>query len=181
MRQHRIAGVSAFWMTAALLPAGCNEAPSTVQHQQTQQQPTTVAEEEAQSPGAEEEKQLPVAVDSAESGKFDPFFPKPEDGYEIVFQPEKPGYAQASLQEGDKELAAFSIFDTENNPIVRARFERSEQKIGEHPVLSEESSLSALIAERYHVQVRSVAPDFGEAERQTWLEKFDLAGIAEME
>jgi hypothetical protein len=177
MRQHRMAGVSAFWLTAALLPAGCNEAPSTAQPQ-----PTTIVEEKAQSPGAEEEQQPPVVADPAETGKFDLFFPKPEDGYEIVFQPENPGYAQASLHgEGDKELAVFSIFDTEKSPIVLARFERSEQKIGEHTVLSEESSLSALIAERYHVQVRSVAPNFGEAERQTWLEKFDLAGIAKME
>lgn len=180
MRQHRIAGLSAFWVSAALLPAGCNEAPSTVQ-QQTQQQPTTVAKEEAQSPGAVEEKQPPVDVDSAESGKFDPFFPKPEDGYEVVFQPEKPGYAQASLQDGDKELAVFSVFDIENNPIVQARFERSKEKVGEYPVLIEGSNLTVLIAERYHVQVRSVAPEFGEAERKAWLEKFDLAGIAKME
>lgn len=172
MRQQRIAGGSAFLVTSLLLTVGCNEAPPTAQ-QQTQQQPTTTVKEEAQPP---------VAADSAESGKFDPFFPKPEDGYDIVFQPENPGYAQASLHgEGDKELAVFSIFDTEKSPIVLARFGRSEQKIGEHTVLSEERSLSALIAERYHVQVRSVAPDFGEAERQAWLEKFDLAGIAKME
>lgn len=181
MRQHRIAGLSAFWLTAALLPAGCNEATSKAQ-QQTQQQPTTIVEKESQSPGTEEEGQRPVAADSAESGKFDPFFPKPEDGYAIVLQPENPGYAQASLQgEGDKELAVFSIFDTENNPVVSARFERSDAKFGDYPVLSEDGSLSALIAKRYHVQVRSVATDFGEAERQAWLEKFDLAGIAKME
>ncbi len=181
MRQHRMAGVSAVWLTAALLPVGCNEAQSTAQ-QPIQQQPTTIVEEAAPSSGAEENAQPPVAADSAESGKFDPFFPKPEDGYQIVFQPENPGYAQASLHgAGDQELAVFSIFDTEKSPIVLARFGRSEQKIGEQTVLSEESSLSALIAERYHVQVRSVAPDFGEAERQAWLEKFDLAGIAKME
>lgn len=153
-------------LLAALLLAGCEKAPSRWEaaQKQTQGQQTSVAKE------------------ATSGGTFNQFFPKQGDGYDIVFKQEKSGFAQASLQQGGKELALFSIFDTSSNPDARTKYDGATEHIAGQPVVTEEAkSLSALVAKRYQVQVRSVDPGFGESDRKAWLEKFDLTGIAELE
>ena len=156
----------AVWLTAALLMSGCYEAPSRWDTAQQQTQGKTTS----------------VAVDALGGDVFNQFFPKQGDGYDIVFKQEKSGFAQASLHEGGKEVAMFSIFDTESNPDARTKFDGTTEQIAGYPVVTEEAkSLSALIAQRFQVQVRSVDVGFGESDRKAWLEKFDLTGIAEIE
>lgn len=120
--------------------------------------------------------------DAIDGSVFNQFFPKQGEGFDIVFKQEKEGFAQASLQEGGKELAVFSIFDTTSNPDARTKYASSAEQVAGFPVVTEETkSLSALVGDRYQVQVRSVDPSFGESDRLAWLEKFDLKGISEIE
>lgn len=153
-------------LLAALQLAGCEKAPSRWEAAQKQTQG----------------QQTSVAKDATSGGTFNQFFPKQGDGYDIVFKQEKSGFAQASLQQGGKELALFSIFDTNSNPEARTKYDGVTELVAGQPVVTEEAkSLSALVAKRYQVQVRSVDPGFGESDRKAWLEKFDLTGIAEIE
>ena len=149
-----------------LVGAGCEKAPSRWDTAQAQT----------------EGKKTSVAEGAVDGATFNQFFPKQGDGYDIVFKQEKTGFAQASLQQGGKELALFSIFDTESNPEARTKFDGVTDKIAGSPIVTEEAkSLSALVGQRFQVQVRSVDPGFGESDRKAWLEKFDLKGIAEIE
>lgn len=166
MPRRRYAVIRSGLATAVLLVAGCEEAPSRwdAAQQQTEGQQTSVARE---------------AIDGS---VFNQFFPKQGDGYDIVFKQEKSGFAQASLQEGGKELAVFSIFDTQSNPDARSKYDDASEKIAGHPAVTDEAkSLSALVGGRFQVQVRSIDPGFGESDRTAWFEKFDLTGIAEIE
>lgn len=150
----------------ALLVAGCREQPSRWEaaQQATEGQSTSVAKQ---------------AIDG---GVFNQFFPKQGDGYDIVFKQEKSGFAQASLQQAGKELAVFSIFDTVSNPDARSKYLASTEQVAGFPVVTEEArSLSALVGDRFQVQVRSSDPGFGESDRKAWLQKFDLTGISEIE
>jgi hypothetical protein len=127
-------------------------------------------------------KKTSVDKTAIEGNVFNQFFPKQGDGYDIVFKQEKSGFAQASLQQGGKELATFSIFDTVSNPEAAKKFDTATEKFVGFPLVTEEAkSLSALVGKRFQVQVRSDDPAFGESDRKAWLEKFDLAGIAELE
>lgn len=150
----------------ALLMAGCQEQPSRwgAAQEATEGQTTSVAEQ---------------AIDGS---VFNQFFPRQGEGFDIVFKQEKSGFAQASLQEGGKELAVFSIFDTVSNPDAKAKYDASMERIAGFPVVTDEDkSLSALVGGRFQVQVRSSDPGFGESDREAWLQKFDLTGISEIE
>jgi hypothetical protein len=123
-----------------------------------------------------------VSTTAIDGSVFNQFFPKQGDGYDIVFKQEKSGFAQASLQQGGKELATLSVFDTVSSPDARTKYDSVTDKLAGFPIVTEESkSLSALVGQRFQVQVRSDDPAFGESDRKAWLEKFDLAGIAELE
>lgn len=123
-----------------------------------------------------------VAKTAIEGSVFNQFFPKQGDGFDIVFKQEKAGFAQASLQQGGKELATFSIFDTTSNPDAQKKYEGVAEQVAGYPVVTEEAkSLSALVGKRFQVQVRSVDPGFVESDRKAWLEKFDLKRISELE
>lgn len=166
MPRHRYAAFGAVLLISTLLLAGCEKAPSR----------WDTAQEQTQG------KQTSVDKEAIDGGVFNQFFPKQGDGFDIVFKQEKPGFAQASLQEGGKELAMFSIFDTESNPDARTKYGQASEKIAGYPVVTDEAkSLSALVGERFQVQVRSVDAGFGESDRKAWFEKFDLTGIAEIE
>jgi len=149
-----------------LIAAGCEQAPDR----------WAAAQKETQGKKTSVDK---VALDGA---VFNQFFPKQGDGYDIVFKQEKLGFAAAALQQGGKELAMFTIFDTTSNPEARQKFDGVSEQVAGHPVVTEEAkSLSALVGQRFQVQVRSLDPGFGESDRKAWLEKFDLTGISELE
>jgi len=131
---------------------------------------------------ATEGKRTSVAKEAVDGSVFNQFFPKQGDGFDIVFKQEKSGFAQVSLQQDGKELAVLSIFDTVSNPDARKKYDTTAELVEGYPaVTDEDKSLSALIANRYQVQVRSSDPGFGESDRIEWLKKFDLTGISEIE
>lgn len=131
---------------------------------------------------ATEGRKTSVAEGAVDGSVFNQFFPKQGGDFDIVFKQEKSGFAQASLQQGGKELAVFSIFDTVSNPEAQAKYSAVTDRIAGYPVVTDESkSLSALVGNRFQVQVRSTDPGFGESDRIEWLQKFDLTGISEIE
>lgn len=149
-----------------LLLAGCRQEPSRwdqIQEETSGSQAPAVAEE------------------SVEGGELNRFFPQVESPFDIVFKQEKAGFAQASLQRDGQELAVLSISDTTNNPEAKDKFASSEEALDEYPMAAAGSKgTSILVADRYQIQVRSVDPSFGEAERLEWLKKFDLKSLSNL-
>src|SRR5262245_34049175 len=128
---------------------------------------------------ATEGRKTSVAESAVDGSVFNQFFPKQGEGFNIVFKQEKSGFAQASLQQDGKELAVFSIFDTVSNPDARSKYGTVAEQIAGYPVVTAEAkSLSALVANRFQVQVRSTDRGFGESDRIELLQMFDVAGIS---
>ena len=88
---------------------------------------------------ATEGKKTSVSEDAVAGKVFNRFFPKQEEGYNIVFKQEKAGFAQAALEKDGQELAVFSIFDTVSNPEARSKFEGVTESVAGYPVVTEES------------------------------------------
>jgi hypothetical protein len=126
----------------------------------------------------------PVAVsrEATAGGEFNKLFPKPAAPFDLVFKQEKKGFAQASLKESGKEVATLSISDTTSNPEAAQKYQGSQETLAGYPVAAIGSQgTGLLVANRYQVQVRSMAPSFGEAERKEWLQKFDLQGLSQLQ
>ena len=124
----------------------------------------------------------PVHREEVTAGaKLNSVFPKADGEYKLTFTQEKTGFAEADLFKGSAKLAAMSVSDTDATPTARDKFKTSSKKIGEYPMAANGSMGAAvLVANRYQVQVRSLAPAFTAAEREAWLEKFNLAKLAEI-
>jgi hypothetical protein len=123
-----------------------------------------------------------VSRDAVSGGSLNRFFPKGEGEWDIVFKQEKTGFAQASLQRGGKEAATLSISDTRNNPSAADKYRGSGRTIGGFPAAAVGSQgTGALVADRYQVQVRSTAPAFSQADREQWLQRFDLQGLSRLQ
>jgi len=161
--------VKRWWMLAivitAVAAAGCAEEPTRWDN---------VQEETRRNADA-------VATDAVKGGALNRFFPKVESPWDIVFNQEKTGFAQASLQEKGTEMATLSISDTRNNPEATDKFKESTETIESFPMAAAGGKGTAvLVADRYQVQIRSVDPSLGEEERKQWLAKFDLKSLANL-
>jgi predicted small lipoprotein YifL len=128
------------------------------------------------------ENKAPAVAKEAEAGSsFNKFFPKQGDGFDIVYKQEKKGFAQASLKQSGKDVATLSISDTSSTPDTLKKFASSTEKIGGYPSAANGSmGTSVLVADRFQVQVRSVGPTFTKADREAWLQKFDLDGLSRL-
>ncbi len=122
-----------------------------------------------------------VVRESESGGSFNQFFPPSGGGYERVYTQEKKGFAEAKLKKAGKEVAVLAISDTLNNPSALKKFEKSTQKIAGYPAVSQGSQGTAvLVGDRFQVKVLSRDPSFSQSDRQGWLEKFDLDGLAKL-
>lgn len=75
--------------------------------------------------------------------------------------------------------AALSISDTDANPSARDKYKDATKRIAGHLAATSGSQGTAiLVADRYQVQVRSLTTTFTAADREAWLEKFNLAALA---
>lgn len=130
------------------------------------------------------EEQTPV-VDADKKvvingGEFNKFFPK-ADGYERVYTQEKDGFAEAKLKQDGNTLAMLSVSDTVSNPSATNKYQNSRRSLAGYPLAEVGSTAtSLLVADRLQVKVLSRDPDFTSADREAWLEKFDLAGLAKL-
>ncbi|WP_017718207.1 hypothetical protein [Kamptonema formosum] len=122
-----------------------------------------------------------VVRESASGGSFNKYFPAGGGGYERVYTQEKKGAAIAKLKKGGKDVAELSITDTVNTPDTRAKFKQSTQRIAGYPAATQGSTMtSILVADRFQVKVRSLDPSFSPSDREAWLQKFNLSGIASL-
>lgn len=111
---------------------------------------------------------------------FNKFFPKDgEGGMKRVYTQEKEGFAEAKLQQDGKDVATLSISDTLNNPDAKGKFASASDKVAGSPYMAVGKNQSTvLVKDRYQVKVSSQTLD--EAARKSWLEKFDVQGLASL-
>ncbi len=124
----------------------------------------------------------PVATPTPEpqaGGSFNQFFPKTEGEFEVVFTQEKEGFAQAKLKKGGSEVATLTVSDVVKNADAVTDYASSTKKIATFPAVAKGSMGTALLLNnRFQVQVRSKDKAFAEADREMWLQKFNLTGLA---
>lgn len=114
-------------------------------------------------------------------GSFNKFFPKPGGGFERVYTQEKTGFAEAKLKKDGKDVAMLSISDTANNAAAIKKFQSSDQKISGYPAVQQGSNSTAiLVANRYQVKVQSRNSSFTKEDREAWIKKFNLGGLAKL-
>ncbi|MBM3458165.1 MAG: hypothetical protein FJX77_06500 [Armatimonadetes bacterium] len=112
-------------------------------------------------------------------GALNRYFPAAGSGMQRVFTQEKGGFAQADLTRGGKTVATLSISDTNANPSARSKFGSGSARVAGYPSAGVGANATAiLVGNRYQVQVRSQDPTFDAGQREAWLQKFDLAGLA---
>lgn len=140
--------------------------------------------DQAQQQSSQQKSGQAVARDATQGSEFNKFFPKPQDGIERVYTQEKKGFAEAKLKKDGQDLAVISINDTEavkgpTNPATK--FQASSQTIAGYPSVTQGVNGTALlVGNRYQVKVQSRNPSFTASDRQAWLEKFDLSGLAQL-
>jgi hypothetical protein len=140
---------------------------------------------QAQKETTERGAQPAVAKDATQGSEFNKFFPKPEAGYERVFTQEKKGFAEAKLKKDGKDFAMLAVSDAEKEATTaldpRKKFENSPKQVAGYPSVTVGATQTALlINNRYQVKVLSRNPAFTAADREAWLQKFDLQGIARL-
>ncbi len=168
--------VGALALAGLLAVGGCQliglnaaqpEQVDSVQWEQVEQQveatPTTAVEAKEILPGS----------------AFNAYFPAAADGYERVYTQEKKGFAEAKLKQDGRDVAMLSVSDTAANPSAAGKYVNSSQLLQDYPVVSIGSTSTALlVADRLQVKVQSRDEAFDMEDRETWLQKFDLAGLA---
>jgi len=118
----------------------------------------------------------------AKGSSFNKLFPTVgSEGYKLTYTQEKPGFAAADIAKGGKRVAQLSISDTQTNPEARVKFKNSGMKVAGHPASTVGAlGTAVLVANRYQVQVRSLNPEFTEADRKAMIGKFKLSELAAM-
>ncbi len=114
-------------------------------------------------------------------GEFNKFFPQSGGGFDRVFAQEKRGFAEAKLKQGGQDVAVLSISDVAGNPSAAQKFQNASQKIGGYPAVQQgKNSTVVLVNNRFQVKVQSRADSFSQSDREAWLQKFDLNGLARL-
>lgn len=132
--------------------------------------------------GCGEEPPPAVSEESVAAGAFNQFFPASTDDLDLTFTQDRAGFAEAVLTRDGTDVASLSVSDTANNPDALTKFETASDEIAGYPAASVGSQGTAiLVADRYQVQVRSLDDSFTADNRIEWIEKFDLAGLSEVE
>ncbi|MBU6230990.1 MAG: hypothetical protein KGQ93_15120 [Cyanobacteria bacterium REEB459] len=150
-----------------LLVNGCSSAPS--RYDQVQKDTTGFGSSAA------------VARKAEKGGTFNQFFPAEEGSYKVIPYQEKKGFAEYKLQRGDQTLAMLTITDTISLPSAAAKYADATQKIGGYPTVEQGTTATGLLVNgRYQVKVLSRDPSFTQQDRTTWLQKFDLKGLARL-
>ncbi|MFN5514756.1 MAG: hypothetical protein ACK5CA_08395 [Cyanobacteriota bacterium] len=122
-----------------------------------------------------------VAKESTQGSEFNRFFPPGGQGFERVYTQEKKGFAEAKLKKDGKDLAVMAISDVVNTPGAADKFKASSAQISGFPAVQQGSTATAvLVADRYQVKVLSRDPSFSATDRETWLGKFNLKGLAQL-
>jgi hypothetical protein len=125
----------------------------------------------------------PAAVDkkAEKGGTFNKFFPNNQAGYEVVPSQEKKGFAEYKLKQDGETLAMLTINDTISLPAAAAKYQDATETIAGYPAVNQGTTATGLLVNnRYQVKVLSRDPSFSQEDRVDWLQKFDLAGLAQL-
>ncbi|NET56979.1 MAG: hypothetical protein F6K47_12695 [Symploca sp. SIO2E6] len=136
--------------------------------------------DQAQQESTQQRSGQAVSKDATQGAEFNKFFPPAGGGYERVYTQEKKGFASAKLKKGGKEIAVLSISDTTSNPNAAAKYQGSSQKIAGYPAKETSKSTAILVGDRYQVKVQSRDESFTASDREAWLQKFNLQGLAQL-
>lgn len=138
--------------------------------------------DQAQQESSQQRSGQAVAKNATQGSSFNNFFPGTQAGYERVYTQEKKGFAEAKLKKDGKDVALLSISDTTSLPKAAAKFQNSTRKIGGYPALEIGNTQTAvLVGNRYQVKVLSRDPSFTQSDREAWLQKFKLNGLARLQ
>ncbi|AFZ19250.1 hypothetical protein [Allocoleopsis franciscana] len=135
--------------------------------------------DQAQQTSSQQKSGQAVVKDATQGANFNKFFPKGDSGYQRVYTQEKKGFSQAKLKKDGKDIATLSISDIKSTPDTAKKYQQSTKTIAGYPAATlGNSQTSVLVNNRYQVTVRSTDPSFN---REAWLQKFDLAGLARLQ
>jgi hypothetical protein len=129
------------------------------------------------------ERGAPKAIvkTATQGSEFNQYFPKPGAGYDRVYTQEKKGFAEAKLNKEGKTLAMLSISDTSSLPSAAQKYTQSTEKLSGYPTVEVGTTQTGvLVADKYQVKVLSRDPSFTKADRQAWIQKFDLNGLSRL-
>lgn len=120
---------------------------------------------------------------TAEQGStFNQFFPDSEGEFKVVPSQEKKGFAEYKLKRDGETLAMLSINDTISLPAAAAKYENATESLAGFPTVQQGTTATGILVNgRYQVKVLSRDNAFTAEDRSTWLQKFDLQGLAELE
>ena len=145
----------------------------------TQQAPSRF--DQAQQESSQQKKGQAVAKNATQGSKFNKLFPAASDGYQRVFTQEKKGFAEAVLKKDGKEVAKMSVNDTTSNPSAAKKFDKSTKKISGYPAVEVGKKQTAVLVDgRYQVKISSRDDSFTASDREAWLKKFNLSGLARL-
>jgi hypothetical protein len=137
--------------------------------------------DQAQQQSSQKKSGQAVVKDSTQGGEFNKFFPQGANGYDRVFTQEKKGFAQAKLKKDGKDVAMLSVSDVKNSPQALSKYQQSTKKIAGYPVATVGTSqTSLLVNNRYQVTAASRDASFTASDREAWLQKFNLNGLARL-
>lgn len=123
----------------------------------------------------------PLPQKATAGGKFNQYFPASGNGYTRIYVQEKTGFAEAKLEKGGKTVAMLSINDLAANTSAAQKYANSTEKIAGYPAVQQGANATAvLVGNRYQVKVQSRDPSFTVADRQAWIQKFNLNGLAKV-
>ena len=121
----------------------------------------------------------PSQAKQVSGGSLNKYFPSSSSGYKLNYAQEKKGFAQASLKKDGKEVAVMSINDISASPTAANKFQNSSKKIGGYPAVQQgKNSTAVLVNNRFQVKAQSKDPSFTASDREAWLQKFKLSGLA---
>jgi hypothetical protein len=169
-RAHQAGGRGQRWIVillplAALAGAGCYREPTRWDEVQQQTRRNAPA----------------VAKEAVAGSEFNKLFPRPEGDFDVVYTQEKTGFAEADLKKEGKVVATLAISDTISNPEAAQKYRDVTAQLKDYPLLDiGDTGSGVLVGDRFQVQVRSKDANFGKAEREQWLGKFDLANLANL-
>lgn len=121
-----------------------------------------------------------VAKNATQGSEFNKYFPTSGAGFDRVFVQEKKGFSEANLKKGGKLVAQLAISDTTSTPATAASYSKSATKIAGYPAKTLGSTQTAILVGKYQVKAISKDPSFSAADRQAWIQKFNLDGLSRL-
>ncbi|MEB3148620.1 MAG: hypothetical protein ACKO9I_11080 [Sphaerospermopsis kisseleviana] len=136
--------------------------------------------DQAQQESTKQKSGQAVVKNATQGSKLNAFFPESDDDYDRVYTQEKKGFSEANLKKDGKVVAQLAISDTTSTPTVASKYANSTKKIEGYPAVETGKTQTSVLVGKYQVKVISKDPLFNASDREDWIEKFDLDGLAKL-